>query len=125
MLFISLGNLERSQSTGSWQIIPIFKKGKKEHPSNYRPVSLTLVPGKIMEQIIPGVIEKHLKDNGVISHSQHGCMKGKSCLTNLISFFDKVSGQREDSGCGGVFILAKCLILSLTVNFWTKCPAYS
>ncbi|PKU36241.1 rna-directed dna polymerase from mobile element hypothetical protein [Limosa lapponica baueri] len=48
-------------------VIPIFRKGKKEDPRNYRPVSLTLVPGKIMDNIILGVIEKHLKDNAVIS----------------------------------------------------------
>ncbi|KFP46361.1 RNA-directed DNA polymerase from mobile element jockey, partial [Cathartes aura] len=47
-------------------VIPIFKKGKKEDPGNYRPVGLTLVPGKIMEKIILGVNEKHLKDNAVI-----------------------------------------------------------
>ncbi|KAK4811903.1 hypothetical protein QYF61_017427, partial [Mycteria americana] len=58
-------------------IIPIFKKGKKDDPGNYRPVSLTSVPGEIMEKIILGVIEKHLKDNTVIEQSQHLFMKGQ------------------------------------------------
>lgn len=63
-------------------VIPDFKKGKKEDPSNYRPVTLTSVPGKIIEKIILGVIEKHLKVNAVISQSQRGFMKGKPRLTN-------------------------------------------
>ncbi|KAJ7411111.1 RNA-directed DNA polymerase from mobile element jockey-like protein [Willisornis vidua] len=71
-------------------IVPIFKKGKKEDPGNYRPISLTLMPGTVMEKIILGSIEKHLKDNTVIAHSQHRFMRGKSCLSNLISFYDKV-----------------------------------
>ncbi|KAK4822655.1 hypothetical protein QYF61_018607 [Mycteria americana] len=44
-----------------------------------------------MEKIILGTIERHLKNNAIVRHSQHGFTKGKSCLTNLISFYDKVT----------------------------------
>ena len=44
-----------------------------------------------MEQIIFSVISLHVQDNQVIRPSQHGFMKGRSCLTNLISFCDKVT----------------------------------
>ncbi|TRZ18145.1 hypothetical protein HGM15179_008964 [Zosterops borbonicus] len=69
-------------------VIPIHKKGGKEDPSNYRPVSLTSVPGKIMEQFILSVITQHLQDGQGIRPSQHRFRRGRSCLTNLISLVD-------------------------------------
>ncbi|PKU43589.1 rna-directed dna polymerase from mobile element jockey-like [Limosa lapponica baueri] len=72
-------------------VMPIHKKGQKDDPGNYRPVSLTSVPGKVMEQIILSAIMQCVKDTQAIRPSQHGFMRGRSCLTNLISFYDKVT----------------------------------
>jgi len=58
---------------------------------NYRPVSLTSVPGEIMERFILSVLTGHKKDNQGIRPSQHGFTKGRSCLTNPISFYDQVT----------------------------------
>jgi len=69
-------------------VTPVFKKGKKEDPGNYRPVSLTFILGKMMEQLILEVIIKQVEEKKVIKSSQHGFTKGKSCLTNLIAFYE-------------------------------------
>jgi len=44
-------------------VTPIYKKGRKENPGNYRPVSLTSVPGKIMERFILSAFTGCVKDN--------------------------------------------------------------
>ena len=53
--------------------------------------------GKILESIIKDFIAEHLESCGRIRQSQHGFMKGKSCLTNLLEFFEDVT-SRVDKG---------------------------
>jgi len=65
-------------------VTAIYKKDQEEDPGNCRPVSLTLVPGKIMERFILSALTGHVKDNQGIRPSQHRFMKGMSCLTNLL-----------------------------------------
>lgn len=52
-------------------VTAIFRKGKKEDPVESRPVSLTSVPGKVLEQLILESISKHTKDKKVSENSQH------------------------------------------------------
>jgi len=94
---------ERSWRTGEvledWRkasVTPVFKKGKKEDPGNYRPVSLTSIPGKVMEQLILEVINKQVEEKKVIRSSEHGFTKGKSCLTNLIAFYNDMTGWIDE-----------------------------
>ena len=44
-----------------------------------------------MEQIILNAIMRHMGDNQGIGLSQHGFMKGRSCLTSLVSFYDQAT----------------------------------
>jgi len=86
-------------------VTPVFKKGKKEDPGNYRPVSLTSIPGKVMEQLILDVISKQVEEKKVIRSSQHGFTKGKSCLTNLTAFYEGMGGWVDEGRAVGVVYL--------------------
>ena len=72
-------------------ITPIFKKGKKTDPSNYRPISLTALPCKILEKIIKNQMMSHLTNNNLISPQQHGFVNNKSCDTNLLETLDIIT----------------------------------
>lgn len=68
----------------------VYKKGRKEDPGNYRPVSLILVLGKLMEQIVLSTIPQRFQDKQVSRPSHHEFINARSCLANLIPFEDKV-----------------------------------
>jgi len=49
-----------------------------------------------MDQLIPEVIIKQVEEKKVIKSSQHGFTNGKSCLPNLIAFYDCVTGWVDE-----------------------------
>ena len=68
-------------------IVPLFKKGSRNKSVNYRPVSLTSVICKLLETIIRDHMMDFLVKHKLINPSQHGLLKARSCLTNLLCFF--------------------------------------
>jgi hypothetical protein len=79
-------------------VTPIFKKGSKSDPANYRPVSLTSVCCKLLESLIRDRLMHHLETNGLIEGSQHGFVPGRSCATNLIEYLDFVTRTLDEGG---------------------------
>jgi len=69
--------------------MPIFKSGKRNTATNYIPVSLTSQICKVFEAIVRDQVVEFLEDNKLIRNSQHGFIKGSSCLTNRLLFLDK------------------------------------
>ena len=72
-------------------IIPLFKKGSRNKSENYRPVSLTSVVCKLLERLIKDHLVDFLFKNQLINPSQHGFLKARSCLTNMLCFLEDVT----------------------------------
>lgn len=81
---LSTGTIPHDWTVG--RVVPIYKSGDKNSPLNYRPISLTSVPCKIMEHVIYTEIMKFLDSNKYFHPSQHGFRKGFSCETQLAAF---------------------------------------
>lgn len=101
-------SLETGEVPEGWKkanVTPIFKKGTKGCPGNYRPVSLTSVPCKLLETIIKDKLMQHLIENNLIRDSQHGFMPGKSCASNLVTFMDYVTRAVDEGESVDIFYL--------------------
>ena len=84
-------SLDEGEVPDDWKtanISPVYKSGGRTAVNNYRPISLTSQSSKVIEAVLRDAI---LEQNCLIRDSQHGFRKGGSCLTNLLSFLDKVT----------------------------------
>ena len=78
-------------------VAPIFKKGDKSSPANYRPISLTSVCCKIMEHIMHSQIMQHLDEHSILSDAQHGFRQRRSCDTKLLLTLQDLSAALDNS----------------------------
>ena len=108
LCYIYRKSLNMGQVPADWRharVTPIYKKGPKGEPGNYRPVSLTSTICRMLESIIKDGMMAHLRENNLIRDSQHGFLKGKSCTTNLITFMDKLTNAVDNNKSADVFYL--------------------
>jgi hypothetical protein len=82
-------------------VTPVFKKGAKSKPENYRPISLTCILSKVLEHKIVSSIMNHLDNHNLLYPLQHGFRSKVSCETQLLTFtqeiFDSMaSGKQTD-----------------------------
>ena len=86
-------------------VVPIFKKGSRYDPLNYRPVSITSVPCKILEKIIVENMQKYLDSNAILSHHQFGFRQGRSTMEQLLVVYEHVAACVDKGGVIDVILL--------------------
>ena len=80
--------LETGHYPALWKmanVVPVHKKGDRQVKTNYRPISLLPICGKIFEKIIFDEVYKHLSENNLISTHQSGFRPGDSTINQLLS----------------------------------------
>ena len=65
------------------KVKPLFKKGSKSDPSNYRPISLLPLLSKVLERVVLSQIKEFLSFNKILYDYQSGFRKNYSTDTYL------------------------------------------
>ena len=90
---IFLNILETGVYPDKWNlanVTPIHKKGSKQLASNYKPISLLPICGKLFERIIFKNLNNHLVSKGLITKNQSGFRPGDSTINQLICLVNDV-----------------------------------
>ena len=85
-------------------VVPIFKKGEKHVPSNYRPVFLTSIACKVLEHVHSSVM-RHFDKNQILTDKQHGFRARRSCETQLNSTIQEIANNMTRKGQTDVILL--------------------
>jgi hypothetical protein len=75
----------------SANVTPVFKKGNRSDPANYRPISLTSILCKMFEHIITSNLATFLEQNNLFNKDQFGFRKNRSCELQLLRVIQDLS----------------------------------
>lgn len=86
-------------------VSPQHKGGSQATPANYRPIALTSHLIKVFEKILRNKIVSFMDQNHLFNNSQHGFRSGRSCLSQLLSHYDKILNiLAEDSNVDVIYL---------------------
>ena len=92
-------SLDHGQIPSDWKeglFTPIFKKGERSKASIYRPISLTSICCKVLEYIVHRNVMKHLDKFAILSDTQHGFRKRRSCESQLVTTIQHLAKGLDD-----------------------------
>ena len=102
-LSIKLGSFPRSCKIA--KVKPLFKKGSKTDPQNYRPISLLPILSKITERIIHDQTQEFLSKKKILYRFQSGFRKNYSTNTCLGHLTDKITTGFEKVLFTGIILI--------------------
>ena len=109
-VFCSLYNMSLREGVfpATWSaglVIPIPKNGSLQNVSNWRPISILPIQGKILEHLIHRRLMSHIIDNSLLDCNQFGFVPGRSTSQAIFEvtkyLYDNIN---KGNICGSVFI---------------------
>ena len=87
-------SMKTGQIPSIWKkaiVIPIYKKGEINKPTNFRPISLTSPICRLLEKINHKRMMSHILNNQIISDAQHGFVQMRSTQTQQLNFLNELT----------------------------------
>ena len=98
LTLIYQASLHQGELPSDWKmtyVTPVYKKGSRTNPSNYRPISLTCICCKLLEHIIYSAISSHANVHNIMCTNQHGFRKKWSYETQLLETVNNLTGASD------------------------------
>ena len=87
------------------RVVPIFKKGDKNNPGNYRPISILPIISKLFEKLINKSVVDFLEKYEILYEHQYGFRHGYSTKLSLINLINQITDSTDEGRLTiGVFI---------------------
>ena len=92
-------SLRSGEVPEGWQqatVVPLYKKGDRCDPANFRPISINSVLGKLCEKCVCAQLSSYLDQHHVLCENQHGFRSNHSTETAMIDTLNFISSRMEN-----------------------------